>query len=71
MSRLSHLDAQGRARMVDVSDKAPTQRVATAAGQLRCQAETLAMVRAGTTPKGSVVQTAEIAGVMAAKRTAE
>ena len=71
MSRLSHLDEKGRARMVDVSDKAPTARVATATGYLRCARETLDQVRAGTTPKGSVIQTAELAGIMAAKRTAE
>ena len=71
MSRLSHLDGEGRARMVDVTGKAPTARVATAAGFLRCRPETLEQVRAGTTPKGSVIGTAELAGVMAAKRTAE
>ena len=71
MTRLSHLDESGRARMVDVSDKPATARTATAAGHLRCRPETLAQVRAGTTPKGSVIATAELAGVMAAKRTAE
>ncbi|WP_129791662.1 cyclic pyranopterin monophosphate synthase MoaC [Sphingosinicella sp. CPCC 101087] len=71
MSRLSHIDDEGRARMVDVSDKPPTLRTATAAGWLRCQSETIAQVRAGTTPKGSVIHTAELAGVMAAKRTAD
>lgn len=71
MTRLSHLGGDGRARMVDVSDKAPTRRVATAEGQLHCASATLTQVRAGTTSKGSVVQTAELAGVMAAKRTAE
>jgi cyclic pyranopterin phosphate synthase len=71
MSRLSHLDAQGRARMVDVSDKTATARTARAEGALTCRAETLAAVKAGTTPKGSVIQTAELAGVMAAKRTAD
>ncbi|HET6536143.1 MAG TPA: cyclic pyranopterin monophosphate synthase MoaC [Sphingomicrobium sp.] len=71
MSALSHLDESGRARMVDVSDKETTARTATATGTLTCKAETLAQVRTGTTPKGSVVQTAELAGVMAAKRTAE
>ena len=57
--------------MVDVSDKAATARAASAEGHLRCRPETLASVRAGTTPKGSVIQTAELAGVMAAKRTAD
>jgi cyclic pyranopterin phosphate synthase len=71
MSKLTHLDESGRARMVDVSDKAATARTATAAGTLTCKAETLAEVRAGTVPKGSAIQTAELAGIMAAKRTAE
>lgn len=71
MSRLTHLDETGRARMVDVSVKEETVRVATAVGTLTCLPETLGQVRAGTTPKGSVVATAELAGVMAAKRTAD
>jgi cyclic pyranopterin phosphate synthase len=70
MSRLTHLDESGRARMVDVSDKAATARTATAAGTLTCRPETLDHVRAGTAPKGAVVQTAELAGIMGAKRTA-
>ena len=71
MSKLSHVGADGRARMVDVTDKAPTDRIANAAGFLRCAAATLDQVRAGTAPKGAVIQTAELAGVMAAKRTAD
>ena len=71
MSKLSHLDDQGRARMVDVSDKPDTARVAVAEGRLVCAPETLAMVREGRTPKGAVISTAELAGVMAAKRTAD
>lgn len=71
MTRLSHVGDDGRARMVDVSDKTPSNRVATAAGYLRCRPETLDQVRAGTIPKGAVIQTAELAGTMAAKRTAE
>lgn len=71
MSRLPHLDEEGRARMVDVTDKQPTRRTAVARGRLRCMPETLAQVLAGTTPKGSVIRTAEIAGIMAAKRTAD
>lgn len=71
MSRLSHIGDDGRARMVDVSGKTPTDRKANAAGFLRCAKETLDQVRAGTAPKGSVIQTAELAGVMAAKRTAD
>ncbi len=71
MSRLTHLDDSGRARMVDVSEKTPSVRTATAAGTLTCLPGTLGQVRAGSTPKGSVIATAELAGVMAAKRTAE
>lgn len=71
MTGLTHLDAEGRARMVDVGDKAVTTRQAEARGELRCSPETLAAVRAGTTPKGSVIATAELAGVMAAKRTSD
>ncbi len=71
MTKLSHVGEDGRALMVDVSDKTATLRVATAAGYLRCRPETLEQVRAGTTPKGAVIQTAELAGTMAAKRTAE
>jgi cyclic pyranopterin monophosphate synthase len=71
MSSLTHLDASGRAHMVDVGDKADTARRATAAGALRCAAATLDLVRRGETPKGAVVQTAELAGIMGAKRTWE
>jgi cyclic pyranopterin monophosphate synthase len=71
MSRLTHLDEAGRAKMVDVSDKVVTARVAVAEGVLACSATTLEQVKAGTAPKGSVVRTAELAGIMAAKRTAE
>ena len=71
MSRLTHIDEAGRARMVDVSDKDVTARTARAEGVLHCAAATLELVRAGKAPKGSVVQTAELAGVMAAKKTAE
>lgn len=71
MSDLSHLDDSGRARMVDVTDKAVTARVATAEGRLLCRPETLALVERGEAPKGSVIQTAELAGVMAAKKTGE
>jgi cyclic pyranopterin phosphate synthase len=70
MSRLSHLDEGGRARMVDVSEKEASARTATASGTLTCSRKTLEQVRAGTAPKGSVIQTAELAGVMGAKRTA-
>ncbi|HJS41642.1 MAG TPA: cyclic pyranopterin monophosphate synthase MoaC [Sphingomicrobium sp.] len=71
MSRLTHLDEAGRARMVDVSAKDATARTARAEGALLCAAGTLDLVRAGRMPKGSVMQTAELAGVMAAKKTAE
>lgn len=71
MSKLTHLDEQGRAQMVDVSGKDVTARVAVAQGALTCDVATLEQVKAGTTPKGSVVRTSELAGIMAAKRTAE
>lgn len=71
MSTLSHLDADGRARMVDVSSKPATARTATAEGVVACAPETLALVRDGRTPKGAVIATAELAGVMGGKRTAE
>jgi len=71
MTKLTHVDDRGRARMVDVSDKEPTARTASARGLLTCKRETLAEVRSGRAPKGSVIQTAELAGLMAAKRTFE
>ena len=71
MGRVSHVDDSGRARMVDVSSKEVTLRTATARGHMTCKPETLEQVRAGTTPKRAVIQTAELAGIMAAKRTAE
>ncbi|MDV6330430.1 cyclic pyranopterin monophosphate synthase MoaC [Asticcacaulis sp. 201] len=70
MSELSHLDDAGRARMVDVSDKAVTARLARAEGCLICAAATVDRVVAGTMPKGAVISTAELAGIMAAKQTA-
>jgi cyclic pyranopterin phosphate synthase len=66
---LSHLDATGAARMVDVSEKAETQRVATAEAIVRMKPETLALIQQGGMPKGDVIATARIAGIMAAKRT--
>ena len=71
MTGLSHVGADGRARMVDVTGKDATDREARAAGFLRCAPETLDRVRAGSAPKGAVIQTAELSGVMAAKRTAD
>ena len=68
---LSHLDSQGRARMVDVSAKATTAREATARGRVAMQAQTLRMIVEGRVPKGDVLATARVAGIMAAKRTAE
>lgn len=71
MSRLTHLDEDGRARMVDVSGKEATARTARAVGSLTCLPATLEQVKAGTSPKGAVIAAAELAGIMAAKRTAE
>jgi cyclic pyranopterin phosphate synthase len=71
MTRLSHLDAKGEARMVDVSDKAATQRTARAEGFVAMASQTLALVEKGETKKGDVLATARIAGIMAAKRTHE
>lgn len=71
MSKLTHLDDAGRARMVDVSEKEATSRTAVAVGSLTCLPATIDQVRAGNAPKGSVLATAELAGIMAAKRTAE
>jgi cyclic pyranopterin monophosphate synthase len=71
MSGLTHVDDSGRARMVDVSGKDASVRTATARGHLVCKAETLDQVRAETVPKGPVIRTAELAGIMAAKRTSE
>jgi len=69
--RLTHLDSDGRARMVDVSAKAETARVARAEGCVRMCAETLELALAGDVKKGDVRAVAEIAGVMAAKKTAD
>ncbi|HYY55369.1 MAG TPA: cyclic pyranopterin monophosphate synthase MoaC [Candidatus Dormibacteraeota bacterium] len=69
--KLTHLNARGEARMVDVGQKAATERRAVARGLLRVGRETLAVLRDGTAPKGDVLGTARIAGVMAAKKTAE
>lgn len=70
-SRLTHIDADGRARMVDVSDKAETAREATARGRIVMAPETLALALSGGGKKGDVRAVAEIAGVMAAKRTSD
>jgi len=71
VSKLTHIDKKGEARMVDVSDKAATTRTAVAEGFVAMQAETLALLQSGETPKGDVLATARIAGIMAAKRTHE
>jgi cyclic pyranopterin phosphate synthase len=71
MSKLSHIDDKGQARMVDVSDKAVTDRRAVAEGFIRMQPETLALVEAGEAKKGDVIGAARIAGIMAAKKTHE
>ena len=71
MTELTHLDAQGQAHMVDVGAKAETEREAVAAGRVLMQPETLRLLREGNLPKGDVLGTARVAGMMAAKRTAE
>ena len=68
---LTHIDAEGRARMVDVSGKAVTTREATARGRITMRPETLALALSGGGKKGDVRAVAEIAGVMAAKRTSD
>lgn len=68
---LSHLDATGAARMVDVSDKADTTREATAEGFVLMLPTTLALIEEGGLPKGDVIAVARIAGIMAAKRTSD
>lgn len=68
---LSHVDADGTARMVDVSGKQPTLREAVAAGEVMMLPATLALIQSGGIPKGDVLATARIAGIMAAKRTPE
>jgi cyclic pyranopterin phosphate synthase len=68
---LTHLDAAGHARMVDVGAKEETRRTAVARGLVRMLPSTLALITAGGLPKGDVLATARIAGIMAAKRTSE
>lgn len=71
MSELTHIDSQGTARMVDVGSKAASERVAVASGRIAMSADALEAIRAGNAPKGDVLGTARIAGIMAAKRTGE
>lgn len=68
-SKLTHLDATGRARMVDVGDKPDSNRLATAKGEVLMKKETLELIRAGSLKKGDVFSVAQIAGIAAAKRT--
>ncbi|MCG3177787.1 MAG: Cyclic pyranopterin monophosphate synthase 2 [Phycisphaerae bacterium] len=69
--KLTHVDATGRAAMVDVSAKPPMVRTATAGGMVRCAAATTDLLAAGNVPKGDVLAVARIAGIQAAKRTAD
>jgi cyclic pyranopterin phosphate synthase len=71
MAELTHLDEQGRARMVNVGAKAITHRVCVARGEVRMRAETLSRIVDGSTPKGDVLAAARLAGIQAAKRTHE
>lgn len=66
---LTHFDTEGRARMVDVSDKADTARIAVAKGRVDMRPETLERIKAGQIAKGDVLAVAQIAGIMAAKQT--
>jgi len=68
---LTHLDAHGNARMVDVSAKESTRRIAVAEGQIRMDAQTLQALTEGSTPKGDVLATARIAGIQAGKRAGD
>jgi cyclic pyranopterin phosphate synthase len=67
----THLDSAGQARMVDVTNKVPTVRSATAAGFVRCGTTVIAALRDGTAPKGDVLAVARIAGIQGAKKTAD
>jgi cyclic pyranopterin phosphate synthase len=71
MSDFTHFDAKGRPQMVDVGAKKVTARLAVAKGTVLMAAETLALIRSGGAPKGDVLAVARLAGIMAAKRTAE
>ncbi len=71
MNKLTHIDEAGHARMVDVSEKAETVREATAKGRVTMRPETISLVTAGTARKGDVLAVARLAGIMAAKRTAD
>jgi cyclic pyranopterin monophosphate synthase len=71
MKRLTHIDAEGEARMVDVSDKRVSKREAVARGEIRLARETLALIEGQKVAKGNVLATARLAGIMAAKRTGD
>lgn len=71
MSDLTHIGSDGRAHMVDVGAKAETERRAEAFGQVRMKAATLRAILSGESPKGEVLRVAELAGIMAAKRTSD
>jgi cyclic pyranopterin monophosphate synthase len=71
MNRLTHIDEEGRIRMVDVTDKGVTTRQATARGKVSLKPETLDAILEGKTRKGNVMEAARIAGIMAAKKTAD
>jgi cyclic pyranopterin phosphate synthase len=71
MAGLTHFDAEGRAHMVDVSDKAVTDRIATAIGHVKMSRETLEIVVEGRAKKGDVLGVARLAGIMGAKKTAD
>ena len=71
MSKLTHLDEQGSAKMVDVSHKPDTERIAIARGEIHMKKETLDLIRAGQMKKGDVLTVAQIAGITASKRTSD
>ena len=71
MARPTHIDENGSARMVDVGEKPVTRRSATASGRIRMLPDTLSAVLSGNAPKGDVLGTARLAGIMAAKRTSD
>lgn len=71
MSKLTHLDSTGTASMVDVGDKAETRREATATGMIAMSADALTAIKRGDAPKGDVLGTARIAGIMAGKKTSD
>jgi cyclic pyranopterin phosphate synthase len=71
MKRLTHIDAEGEARMVDVSEKAVSKREAVARSEIKVSGETLALIEAQKIAKGNVFATARLAGIMAAKRTGD